>query len=208
MKTSVLLLRLVALLLFTLGMVPAVQGQGNGATMFLKLDSVKGSATDAAFKDQMVVLDFTYGITVTGVGISSSAGKAVAGNLVMTKTIDISTPVLAQAAAAGTAYNQAVLSVTLPQKGEQKVVYTITLSDVRVVGVAQQSNSTDPANPLTEKVSLQYASIQWAYGSTKAGYNFAGNTKADILDDSDTTNGGAVDSQKPAEESLQLSPLK
>lgn len=98
MKTSILL-RLTALLFLTFSIVPAVQGQ---ATMFLKLDSVKGSATDSAFKDQMVVLDFSYGITLTGGGVSSSAGKVSAGYLIVTKIMDISTPVLAQATAAGT----------------------------------------------------------------------------------------------------------
>jgi type VI secretion system Hcp family effector len=171
---------------------------------------VKGSATDSAFKDQMVVLDFSYGITTSGGGSGGvMVGKATPGNLVLTKVIDQSTPVLAQAAAAGAPYQQAVLSVLLPQQGEQKVVYTITLSDVRVAGVAQTGSTTgDNAKPLTEKVSLQYGSIQWAFGSTKAGYNFAGNTKAIVLDDSDTESGGVTDSQKPAEENLQLSPLK
>jgi len=205
MKTSVLC-RLAALLLLTLGVIPTLRGQ---PAMFLKLDSVKGSATEATFKDQMVVLDFSYGITITGSGVSSSAGKATAGYLVITKPLDISTPVLAQAAAAGTPYQQAVLTVTLPQMGERKAVYTITLSDVRVAGVAQTGSTTgDPANPLTEKVSLQYGSIQWAYGSTKAGYNFANNQKAIVLDDPDTQNGGAVESQKAQEDNLQLSPLK
>jgi type VI secretion system secreted protein Hcp len=208
MKTSVHLLRLAALLLLTLGVAPVARGQFPLA-MFLKLDSVKGSATDAAFKDQMVVLDFSYGITTSGSGSGNvQAGKATPGYLVVTKTIDMSTPVLAQAAASGTAYNQATLTVTLPQKGEQVAVYIITLNDVRVAAVAEQSNSTSPANPLTEKVSLQYASIQWAYGTTKAGYNFSTNTKAIVLDDPDTQSGGAVESQKPAVDNLQLSPLK
>ena len=205
MKTSVLL-RLAALLFLTFSIVPAVHGQ---AAMFLKLDSVKGSATDAFFKDQMVVLDFSYGITLTGGGVPSSAGKATAGYLVITKPLGISTPVLAQAAAAGTPFQQAILTVTLPQMGERKAVYIITLSDVRVAGVAQTgSTAADAANPLTEKVSLQYASIQWAFGNTKAGYDFANSKKAIILNEAGTQNSGAMESQKPAEDNIQLSPLK
>ncbi|MGA2053160.1 MAG: type VI secretion system tube protein Hcp [Opitutales bacterium] len=181
MKTS-LLRQLGSLLILTWTVIPCAQGQA----MYLRLDSVKGSATAPAFKDQMVVLDFSYAIT-TSDSTGVATGKATPGNLVMTKTIDISTPVLAQAAATGQPFQQAILSVTLPQQGEQKTVYTITLSNVRVVGVSQTgTTSVGHFDPLTEKVSLNYASIVWAYGFTKSGYNFSTNQSADVPDDSDS----------------------
>ncbi len=168
------LLRLTLLLLCTFGLAQPARG---AVDMFLQLDDVKGAATDSSFKDQIVVLAANYSITPAPSTGSSSPGKPVPGNLVITKPLDRATPLLAQAAAAGTPYRQATLSVRQPEKGEQKVVYTITLNDVRVVAVAQGAVEMSEAHPLTEKVSLSYASITWAYGSTKAGFNFSSNTK-------------------------------
>ena len=129
MKTFTL--RLASLLVSTLIVIPTVRGQTpNGLDMFLKLDDVKGSSTASGFKDQMVALDFNFSITNMGGSISSSAGKAQPGDLVIIKPIDRATPVLAQAAASGAPYQQAILSVRLPKKGEQNVVFTITLSNV------------------------------------------------------------------------------
>ena len=198
MKTSIR--RLVSLLLITLCVAPVMRAQSspNGVDMFLKLDSVKGNATDSSFKDQMVVLDFGYSITVTGGGIGTGAGKSTPGNLVITKPLDIATPILAQAAAAGTPYQQAILTIRRPEKGEQKVFYTITLTDVRVFGVAQTGvTSGDHAYPLTEKISLFYGKAEWAVGSTKAGRNFATNTNAIIMDDAGAS--GAVHSAQASE---------
>lgn len=209
MKTS--LPRLALVLFFTLGVAPAMRAQSspNGVDMFLKLDSVKGSSTDSAFKDQMVVLDFGYSITVTGGGVSGGAGKSNPGNLVITKPLDIATPILAQSAAAGTPYQQAVLTIRRPEKGEQKVVYTITLSDVRVYGVAQTGvTSGETAFPLTEKVSLFYSKAEWAVGSTKAGRDFGNNRNAIILGEIDPENGGAIQEGKTPQSAFLSSPVK
>jgi type VI secretion system Hcp family effector len=188
MKTS--LRQLGIILLFALGIVPAAPGQAtsNGVDMFLKLDNVKGSSTDPSFMNQMVVLNFEYGITSTATVATTQAGKSLAGDLVMTKILDMSTPVLAQAAASGSVYQQAVLAVRL----NGQVVYIITLSEVRVRTVSQTAATTgSPSTPLTEKISLGYSKIEWAFGTTKAGYNFASNTKAAIPDNPNDENEGA-----------------
>jgi type VI secretion system Hcp family effector len=207
MKISTL--RLASLLSLTLIVIPAVRGQtSTSLDMFLTLDDVKGSSTDSSFKDAMVVLDFSYAITNVGAG--SLSGKALAGDLVMTKTMDQSSPVLAQAAASGMAYKKAVLTVRRPDKGEQKPFYIITLSDVRVDAVSQMASAIKglPAYPMTETLALTYGKAEWAQGNTKAGRDFAGNKNAGVETNSAPHHIEASVSSKSLAASFPASPLK
>ena len=136
-----------------------------------------------SFKDQIAATGFIFFITNTSIYVTA-VGKAVPGDLVVTKYVDNASPVLAQAASSGQPFQQAILSVLQPVRGEEKVFYTIILQDVRVSGIVQSGASITPSgNPgavPTEVVSLRYASVQWQVGSTKAGYDFSTNKKSDV----------------------------
>jgi len=202
MKTSVLC-RLAALLLLTSG-----HPDSPGSTSHVPETGQREGQRDGKrpSKTRWWCWISVYGITITGSGVSSSRGQSDGGYLVITSRWTFH-PGAAQAAAAGTPYQQAVLTGRLATMGDERRFTPSRCGRARGRRGANGLYHWGPANPLTEKVSLQYGSIQWAYGSTKAGYNFANNQKAIVLDDPDTQNGGAVEVPK-ARRQLQLSPLK
>ncbi|HVY69688.1 MAG TPA: type VI secretion system tube protein Hcp [Verrucomicrobiae bacterium] len=147
---------------------------------YLKVDDVKGSATSPNHKDQIVVTGFSVGTTNTGGAVGSGSGKASPLHLVVQKNIDVASPVLAQAAANGKAFNKVELFVLTANRGEMVLSYTVTLQDVRVAGTVSGGgiDNRTGLSTWTETVAFQYSKITWAFGSTKAGYDFAQNKNA------------------------------
>ena len=146
---------------------------------FLKVDGVKGDATSDKFKDQIVVTGFSVGTTNTAGAVGNLTGKASQLPLVVQKNIDKASPVLAQHAATGEPFQKAELFVLTAHKGEFVLAYTITLENVKVVGAQTGGDigRLTGRSQWMETVAFQYGSIQWAFGTTKAGYDFAGAKK-------------------------------
>lgn len=137
---------------------------------FLSMDSIQGSSTSAAYKNQIAVSGFYYGATNYAVNAGSTvAGKSSFSSLTIQKEIDKSSPILAQSAAAGTAYQKAVLTVLR----DGVVFYSVTLTGCYVSGLS----TTGDASSTTELVSISYSAATWKFGATQAGYNFASQVK-------------------------------
>jgi type VI secretion system Hcp family effector len=176
---------------------PSAVAQQQQIEIFLKVDDVKGNATNSAHKDQIVVTGFSVGTT----NISGSAGGLSVKSplhLVVQKNIDKASPILAQAAATGKAFSRLELFVLTISKGDFATSYTIILEDVRVVA-AESSVVFDRntgSSHWTETVAFHYSKITWAFGSIKAGYDFTGN-KANLVPKSGASSedGGVVDAQ-------------
>jgi type VI secretion system Hcp family effector len=149
---------------------------------FLTIDNVQGGSTDASFKNAIVATGFS--LALTNGSASLAGGKTQFGALVVTKLVDIASPILALGAASGRTYNQAVLYARSPVRGEQKVFYTITLSEVRVEGISQAAaplgSYGSTLTPSLETVSLIYGKIQWTVGSVKAGWDLTQNKTFDL----------------------------
>jgi type VI secretion system Hcp family effector len=149
---------------------------------FLKIDDIKGGSTSATHKDQIDVLSWSWGLAPSGGTIPS---KPVSGALTFEMEASVASPVLMQKSAKGVPLLKAELMGYRLEKGELRHFMTITLQDIRVSAFSTRGidksalqaagrNSTD-ASVQIETVSLTFAKIEYAFGTTKAGYDFAAN---------------------------------
>jgi len=175
----------------------------------LKLDDVRGGSTVAGFKDQIVASGFSLALTNANGIVAGSNGGTIPGDLVLTKAVDIASPVLAQSMAAGTPFQQAVLTVRKPVKGELVVFYTITLTDLRISSISQLGEiSPNGITSLTETISLRYSKIMWAVGPVKTGYDFSKNTKTEAKPSANPADDQASASRKALASNASIRPLQ
>lgn len=147
---------------------------GSTEDSFLKLDDVKGESTDSAHKDQINVLFAQNFIVQTGGAVGTGSGKATPSDYFLVIPSGKAGPVLEQAAASGKPFQKAEIFYRRAEKGEQKEYQTDTLEDVRV-SLYFRTHTPVTSHPDVTLVALQYAKATWAYGSTKAGRDFAQN---------------------------------
>ena len=152
------------------GFTERVRAGGSTTDGFLKLDDVKGSSTNAAFKDQMPVLYSQGFITVTGG--SGQAAQASPSDYYLVIPADQSGPVLQQAAASGSMFLKATITNLRADRGLQVVSNVDTLETVRVTFYMKTSTSVT-AYPDVAIIGLGFAKATWAYGTVRGSRNFA-----------------------------------
>ena len=130
---------------------------------FLKLGDVKGGSTDAAHKDEIVVREYSFGVSNTGSvgagGGGAGAGKAAFTNLNFTMPVSVASPKLMLACASGAHYDTAVL--TLRRAGGAKTApefFRVTLKTV-LVSAYQNAGSTTEDAPV-ESVALTFGAMK------------------------------------------------
>jgi type VI secretion system secreted protein Hcp len=134
--------------------------------VFLQIDGINGESTDKDHKDWIEVLSYSHSISQAASAVSSPAGGTAAGKVthqefVITKNVDIASPLLYQACATGKHFPSVVIEVSRAT-GKAPVKYmTITMKDVFVSTAALSAPGTNDS-PI-ETISLDYGSIQWAY---------------------------------------------
>ena len=141
---------------------------------FINIDGVKGEATNAKYKDQIVVESFSWGETRVG----SGAGKTQAQSFVFVQKTNKATPKLFLACATGEHFKKAVFVCV-----DKFEFLKITLDDC-IVRSFQIAGDGD--RPL-EEISLNFAKLSMEYkpkkpdgtpdAPIKAGYDFAGGKK-------------------------------
>src|SRR5262245_36197630 len=92
--------------------------------MFIKIDDIKGEASDAKHKDEIDVLSWTWGVSQAGSahhGSGTGTGKATIRDVSFTKYLDRSTPVLMKYCCKGKFFQQATLFVR--KAGDKPVEY-------------------------------------------------------------------------------------
>ncbi len=160
MRTTVLAGFLAGLL--TLGVTPRA---GAAIDAFLKIEGVDGESTDARHPGEIEVLSFSYSILVpssTGGGGGGGASKATLSDLVISKRLDKTTPVLHQRSAQGTYFRTAVL--TLRTAGSSGFVfYQVKLSDVRVTSISTTGVTGADSDRPVETLALGFNKIEWIY---------------------------------------------
>jgi type VI secretion system Hcp family effector len=147
---------------------------GSTEDSYLKLDDVKGEATDSTHKDQIPVYFAQNFIVTTGGAVGTGSGKATPSDYFLVIPCDKSNPPLEQAVASGKPYQKAEIFYRRAEKGEQKEYQTDTLEDVRV-SLYFLTHTPVTSHPHVAIIALQYAKATWAHGSTKAGRDFAAN---------------------------------
>ena len=141
--------------------------------IFLKIDGLKGESVDDGHKDEIDVLDWTWGLEQTGtahVGMGSGAGKVKVKNLAVTKHVDKATPELFKACCNGKVFKEATLIVR--KAGEKPLEYLkIKMSDVLIskmdTGSKMDAGGSGNADLLTEDVSLNFAKVEVEYTPQK-----------------------------------------
>ena len=126
------------------------------ATMFLKLDGIKGESLDDGHKDQIEVRSFELGSASTG----SGAGKILFNPFLITKKIDASSPKLLGAAATDRPIPEAELFFTRKSGGKYKTFLELEFKNLRVSTVEDGVSAGDVP---TESVSLQYQKLEMTY---------------------------------------------
>ena len=137
------------------------------ADMFIKIDDIKGEATDDKHKDEIEVLSWNWGCTQSGtmhVGTGGGAGKVHVQDLTLTKHVDKASPNLVRYACNGKHLGTAVLTVR-KAAGDSPLEYVkITLTNVIITSVNLGGTG---GVLLSETVTLNFAKVKFEYTPQK-----------------------------------------
>lgn len=133
--------------------------------MFLKIEGVDGESTDDAHDKWIEILSFNHGVTQPASGASATGGRtggrADFQNLMVSKTIDNSTPDLCIKCAKGEHIPKVELELCLAA-GDKHTFMKYTLEDCIVTSVSPGGATTGETKPL-EAVTFAYGKIKWEY---------------------------------------------
>ena len=154
---------------------------------FLKIEGVPGESTDAAHKQEIDVLSWSWGETNTGDFAQrggGGAGKVSMQDFNFTMKVCKATPKLMEACASGKHLTGATL--TCRKAGDTPQEYLIVKFTDLLVSSYQMGGSEGEVVPI-DQVALNYSKIEFDYkeqkpdgslgGSVKAGYDLKLNQK-------------------------------
>lgn len=130
---------------------------------FLKLEGIKGESTDSKHKDEIDVLNWSWGMANAGTGHhggGGGAGKVQVSDINIFKRVDTSTPVLMKSCAQGVHIKKGTL-VVRKAGGDQLEYFKIELEDILVSGIQAHSDQGSPL--LLEQVSLNFKKFKVTY---------------------------------------------
>lgn len=145
----------------------------------IKFDGVDGEATHKDHKNEIEVLHWDWNVQNQSqiAGGGSGRGKATPGAMTFTHRYDKASPVLAKNCAGGKHFGSVVLTARKSGEG-QKDFLKVTMKEVFINSV---SPSGDTNGDMSERVSMSYADIEFAYkpqddkgglgGEVKFGWN-------------------------------------
>ncbi|WP_285423639.1 MULTISPECIES: type VI secretion system tube protein Hcp [unclassified Pseudomonas] len=157
--------------------------------IFIKIGDIKGESMDETHKDEIDVLNWSWGMTQSGnmhTGGGGGAGKVNIRDLSFTKHVDKSTPNLMMLCSSGKHIDKVTLTVR-KAGGESQVEYlVINLEEVIVTSL--ETGGSGSADRMTENVCLNFAQVLVDYqpqkadgtkdgGPVKYGWNIRTNTK-------------------------------
>lgn len=143
--------------------------------IFLKLGNIKGEAVDAAHKDSIDVLAWSWGMSQSGtthMGGGGGSGKVNVQDISFTKYIDASSHALIQACCNGEHFNKAQLTVRKAGKNPLEYI-KITMEEVIISSVSTGGSGSE--DRLTENVTLNFARFKYEY-TTQAPTGGSGTT--------------------------------
>ena len=130
---------------------------------FLKLEGIKGETDDTKHKDEIEVLSWSWGLTNEGTGHhggGSGAGKVQVQDIVISKRVDASTPVLIQFSTLGKHIKTGTL-VVRKAGGKPFEYWKIVLTDILVTSVNLGGSDGSPI--LSEQLSLNFKTFKVTY---------------------------------------------
>ena len=130
---------------------------------FLHIDGIKGESTDSQHKDWIEVQSYSQGAGASAEGADAKKSSGPS-EIVITKKVDASSPVLHQLCSSGKHIPKATLEV-VRAGGKPE---TAEMSDVVVSKVSPQVTPHDKAaDTPAESITLNYGKIQWTYSQQK-----------------------------------------
>jgi type VI secretion system secreted protein Hcp len=135
--------------------------------MFIKIEGIKGEATDDKHKDEIDVLSWSWGASQAGTMhvAGATGGKASFQDLSFTKWVDVSTPKLLKAVSTGEQVKEVVL-VVRKAAGKQQIEYVkIIMKDCLITSVSGGGSGGE--DRLTENVTINFAEYRYEYTSQK-----------------------------------------
>jgi type VI secretion system secreted protein Hcp len=156
--------------------------------IFLKINGIDGESMDAAHKNEIEVLNWTWQVLQDSnmhQGSGGGAGKATVKDLQFVHNVDRSSPNLMKFCLTGKHIPEAKLTVR--KAGGNPLEYLkITMTDVVITNVQPSGSSSDES--LKETVSLSFAKIKQEYtvqnqqggsgGAVTAGFDIKLNKEA------------------------------
>jgi type VI secretion system secreted protein Hcp len=154
--------------------------------MFMNIETIKGEAKDAAHKEEIDVLSWSWGVSNSGsshTGGGGGSGKANVQDLSFTKYIDKSTCDIQRACCNLKHFPKATLICR--KAGEKPLEYIkVVMTDVIVTAVSTGGSGGE--DKLTENVTLNFAKVSWEYkmqekdGSGKPAGNYEYNIEENV----------------------------
>lgn len=139
------------------------QGAAAADQIFLKLDGIRGTATDRNHRDEIEVTSYAQAfrnLANFGFGSGAGTGRVRCGDVTVLKNIDRASPDLIMHVTTGRIIREG--AITFQRQGEQAIdYYIVRLRDILVEAVEQ----IDPPGEsgLTEKLSLKARQFQFTY---------------------------------------------
>ena len=131
---------------------------------FLHIDGIKGESTDSQHKDWIEVLSYSQGAGASAPGAADAKKTSGPGEIVITKTVDVSSPFLQKFCASGKHIPKVTLDVVRPGAKPE----TAEMSDVVLSNASPHASSHDKATDVpTESITLSYGTIKWTYTQQK-----------------------------------------
>ncbi len=131
---------------------------------FLKLDGIQGECTQSKHKDEIDILNWSWGATnpVTPVGAGMSAGKVAMVDLHITKRVDKSSPKLLGLIVSGKHIGNAVLTCA-KSTGDKTAGDFLTLKLEEAFVSSFQTGGGSGQEVETESITLAYGKITYDY---------------------------------------------
>jgi type VI secretion system secreted protein Hcp len=144
----------------------AARGQAMAVDIFAKIGSIKGESRDAAHKDEIEVLSWSWGVSQTPLfsfGTGGGVGKAEFQPFVFTHRIDKASPLLMKACATGQHIPSATVVMRKAGKNKQEFL-VVKLTDVLVSSVSLAASG----DATSESVELRFGKVDYEYRAQKA----------------------------------------
>jgi type VI secretion system secreted protein Hcp len=132
--------------------------------IFMKIDDIKGEATDDKHKDLIEVISWNWGMSQSGnahMGTGAGAGKVDVQNLTFTKYVDTSSPNLIKLCCKGKHFDTATLYVRKAASEKPMEYLKIEMYDGLISEVSVAGTGADER--FVENVSLNFASFKYYY---------------------------------------------
>jgi type VI secretion system secreted protein Hcp len=136
----------------------------------LQIDGIKGESQDDKHKDTIEILSFSWGASNTAVsssGTGGGAGKVSYQDVVLTTSVNKSSPLLMLACASGQHIKKCILYVR-KQGGGQQDYYTVTLEDVLISQYKSEGMLDGTTTVPIDQFSLNFTKITFEYKPQKA----------------------------------------